>query len=111
MDINKIIDQTRTLTIPFGDESLTITYRPNALNAHLEREEIQLREQGFSFSIAAFQLAKVVTAWDLTRDGEPVEPTQDEFESLGVAICQVIQAAILRDVFSGAAVTGGGTDA
>lgn len=77
-EISKMVRTHAELTIPFGDESISLTYDPSRFNADTERLELEFIRRGERLGAQAYILSTVITSWDLTQDGEPYPIT---FES------------------------------
>ena len=89
----------RTLKVAFGDDSLTLTYRPSAFNAVQEERELAMREKGQHLKSQASSLAEIVTSWDLVDDdGKAVPIAEDVVATLGLDVVSKLTRAILADL-------------
>src|SRR5262245_45903726 len=85
----------RTLRIPFGDDQLTITYTPSAVNAVQEARELAEREQGRHLLAQARSLAESIISWDVVDEhGETLPVTEEVLCALGLAITSKLTRAI-----------------
>jgi hypothetical protein len=90
---------TKQVAVPFGDESLNVTYNPGAVTPLLEAREIEYREKGMALSGVAAFLDVIISGWDLTDDkGKPIAPTKAVFESFGMDVLMALTKAIQTDL-------------
>lgn len=89
----------RTLSVSFGDDSLTLTYRPSGVNAAQEARELEERAKGEHLKAQAKSLAEIITSWDvLGEDGKSVAPTAEVIGGLGLEVTTRLMRAILADL-------------
>ena len=89
----------RTLKIEFGDDALSVTYRPSAFNVKQEARENEEKGRGEHIAAQARSLAEIIASWDLLgEDGKPVPPTAEVIGSLGLDVTSKITRAILDDL-------------
>lgn len=62
-----------TVTIPIGDETLTVVYDPNKVNAASEEVFRVARLRG-TITAMARNLINVIVEWDVVLNGEPIAP-------------------------------------
>jgi len=97
--LSALVADRRTLTVPFGDDALTLTYRPSAVNATQEARELAERAKGEHLKAQANSLAEIVTSWDVTDDdGKPLAPTAEVIGGLGLEVATRLMRAILADL-------------
>lgn len=89
----------RTVTVPFGDESLTLVYHPSAINAVQEARELEDREKGQHLLAQARSLAEIIASWDLQDDeGKRVPVSEEVLAQLGLDVTGALTRAILDDL-------------
>lgn len=89
----------RTIKVPFGDDTLTLTYRPSAINAVQEARELEDREKGLHLLSQARSLAEIISSWDLQDDdGQPVPVEPEVLGQLGLDVTSALTRAILDDL-------------
>ena len=106
ISFNNIVENSRTVSIGFGDGALSVTYKPTSLSpAHLQKinKELNKGEETDPYAVA-IMFCSVVTAWNLEgpvgedEDGQPVieagKPVPVEAEYVAWLPTQVIQYII-----------------
>jgi hypothetical protein len=89
----------RTVRVPFGDDALTVTYRPSAINAVQESRELEDREKGRHLLAQAKSLAEIIVSWDLVDDdGQAVPVGEDVVATLGLDVVSKLTRGILEDL-------------
>lgn len=89
----------RTVRVAFGDDTLTLTYRPSAVNAVQEARELEEREKGQHLFAQARSLAEIVESWDVVDEkGTPLPPTVLTMQTLGLDVTSKLTRAILDDL-------------
>lgn len=89
----------RTVKVPFGDDTLSLTYRPSAVNAKQEARELEEREKGQHLMAQARSLAEIVESWDVTDDkGTPLPVSAEVLAGLGLDVTSKLTRAILDDL-------------
>jgi len=97
--LSALVSDRRTLTVPFGDDSLSLTYRPSSVNATQEARELAERAKGEHLKAQATSLAEIITSWDvLGDDGKPLAPTAEVIGGLGLEVTTRLMRAILADL-------------
>jgi len=89
----------RTLSVPFGGDSLTLTYRPSAVNAAQEARELEERAKGERHD----EFWKFLGPYGWSRgymgeDGKPVPPSAEVIGGLGLEVTTRLMRAILADL-------------
>lgn len=88
----------RTIKVAFGDDFLSVIYKPSAINARQEARENEERAEGKHILSAARSLAEIIHGWDLVDDaGKPVPPSEDVLSSLGLDVLQTLTREIIAD--------------
>lgn len=89
----------RTISVSFGDDSLTLTYRPSSVNAVQEEREIAERARGQHLYSMAKSLAEIVESWDLLDEKDkPLPVTMEILMPLGMDVLRTITRAITEDL-------------
>lgn len=97
--VSALTADRRTLKVAFGDDALSITYKPSAVNAVQEARELEEREKGQHLMAQARSLAEIVTSWDLQDDdGKPLPVTADVIAPIGLDFTAKLTRAILDDL-------------
>lgn len=99
ISLSALTADRRTVTIPFGDDVLTVVYRPSAINAIQEARELEDREKGQVLRSQARSLAEVIASWDVVdEEGQPLPVSEDVLAALGIDVASKINRAILDDL-------------
>lgn len=86
--------RVRTVEIAVTDtESITVTYKPDALNKKLQAAIAAAANE----DAAAVLMVNLLTAWDLTKDGEPYAINVENLEDLGLPLLVTIAAIVQED--------------
>jgi len=89
----------RTIVVQFGEDSLSLTYRPSAFNAVQEERELEQRAKGQHLKSQASSLAEIITAWDLVDDdGKPLPVSEAVIATLGLDVVSRLTRAVLDDL-------------
>lgn len=89
----------RTIKVPFGEDTLTLTYKPSAINAVQEARELEDREKGLHLMAQARSLAEIIVSWDLQDDdGAAVPVSAEVLSQLGLDVTSALTRAILDDL-------------
>lgn len=87
------------LDVEYGPASLVVFYRPVEVDDQTHAALVGMHAAGELGPFYA-ELERLVVAWDLTADGQPVPTDAAGFRRAGVGICGKIINAILADVSS-----------
>ena len=99
ISLSALTADRRTVRVPFGDDTLTLTYRPSAVNAKQEARELEEREKGQHLMAQARSLAEIVESWDvLGDDGQPLPVSAEVLAGLGLDVTSKLTRAILDDL-------------
>lgn len=97
--LSAITADRRTVKVPFGDDSLSLTYRPSAINAVQEARELEEREKGRHLQAQATSLAEIITSWDILDDeGQPLPVSEEVIATFGLDVVSKVTRAILDDL-------------
>lgn len=98
--VSALTADRRTVKISFGEDSLTVTYRPSAVNAIQEARELEDREKGQVLMSQARSLAEIIVSWDLMPDEgkDPLPITAEVIAPLGLDFTAKVTRAILDDL-------------
>lgn len=89
----------RHITIPFGDDTMALSYRPSAVNAVQEARELEERAAGRHLMAQARSLAEIIISWDvLDDDGQALPVSAEVVAQLGLDVVSKITRAILGDL-------------
>ena len=112
ISFSNIVENSRTVSIPFGDDALSITYKPAALSpAHMSKMQNELDKGDDTDPFAvAHMFCSLVTGWDLlgpigedangkplVAAGKPVPCEVDYAAWLPSAVTQFIITEIAED--------------
>lgn len=89
----------RTITVPVGDQVVTIAYRPGGITPETEeRLEALGREQRIGASLIAL-LKDTLVSWDITDDkGKPLPVTEASLRQLPLRLLGDLVRAITEDM-------------
>jgi hypothetical protein len=91
MELRNIVTNTASATVYMFGESLNFKYRP----ALLTTEAIgRLENMNDAQEIGKFYV-ELITSWDLTQAGEPVEITAEVFASLPMSLLRDMSKAMM----------------
>lgn len=97
--LSQLIADRRTVKVPFGDDALTLTYKPSAVNAVQESRELEDREKGQILRSQARSLAEVIESWDIVgEDGKTLPVSEEVLSALGIDVTSKINRAIIEDL-------------
>lgn len=89
----------RTVRVAFGEDVLSVTYRPSAVNAVQEARELEDRAAGRHLAAQANSLAEIISGWDLVDDdGQPLPPSAEVLAGLGLDVTARLTREILADL-------------
>jgi hypothetical protein len=89
----------RSIRVAFGDDSLSLDYRPSSINAVQEARELEDREKGRHLLAQARSLTEIVVSWDLQDDNGAAVPVSEEvIQTFGLDVVSKITRAILDDL-------------
>jgi hypothetical protein len=99
IQLSALTADRRTINVAFGEESLTLTYRPSSVNAVQEARELEERAAGKHLLAQARSLAEIIVGWDATDDdGQPVAPTVELISTFGLDTVSKLTRAVLDDL-------------
>lgn len=97
--LSSLTADRRTVRVPFGEDALTLTYKPSAVNAVQEARELEEREKGQHLLAQARSLAELIVSWDVVDEkGKPLPVSEEILGSLGLDVAARLQRAILEDL-------------
>jgi hypothetical protein len=99
ISLSALTADRRTVKVPFGDDTLTLVYKPSAVNAVQEARELEDRAEGRHLLSQARSLAEIVISWDVEDDsGQALPVSEDVLGALGLDVTSKITRAILDDL-------------
>lgn len=99
ISISSLAANRRTVKVDFSGETLSITYRPSAVNAVQEARELEERTAGKHVLSMASSLAEIIETWDLVDDAGKVAPVSVELLStFGLDVLQKMTREIIGDL-------------
>lgn len=94
-----LIADTRTLSIPVGDDTLTVTYRPSGLTPATEGKLHELASAERAGGMLVTFLLDMLTGWDLLgEDGAPLPITDEVLSRLPLTFLARLVEALSGDV-------------
>lgn len=97
--LSSLSTDRRTLKVPFGDDTLTLTYKPSAINAVQEAREIADKAAGKVVLSQARSLVESLLSWDLLDDdGEPLPLNEEIMGGLGLDVTNKLYSALIDDL-------------
>lgn len=93
MELKKAL-QEKTIEVPFGDETLTVTYRPEALTPAMLVAMDEAKTTKQQMDVVAGLLAEMVASWDLTVGGEPYPLEKDALLQLPLGFLNTVFQAL-----------------
>ncbi len=108
--LSDLMRDTRTMTLPVGDDVLTVTYRPSGITPETEERLAKLgQDQRLGASMIAL-LTETLTGWDLVDDkGKPLPITEAQLRKLPMRLLGDLVRAMTEDMRPNA--SSGGTSA
>ena len=111
--ITHLVRDRRTVTVPVGDESLTVTYRPSGFTPETEARLRQYADDQRGGAALVALLADCLVEWDLLdENGKPLPINAKTLSSLPTLfLSQVVQAVTedMRPNVMSAGVSGAGS--
>lgn len=98
MKLKAYTERIHQITVPFGDETLNLSYFPN----HVKLTDLLEPEQATPLQLAD-NLSMMIAAWDLEDEGTPVATTAEALAALPVTFLVGVQRAINEDMKPGEA--------
>jgi hypothetical protein len=85
------------LTTTYKSISITFEYHPDRVGMNLQRAIASVTRPPYDMGPICDELALVLSAWDLTRNGEPIPTTAEGLCSLPMGISSAIGREIMED--------------
>lgn len=99
ISLSALTADRRTVKVPFGDDTLTLVYKPSAVNVVQEARELEDRAKGLHLLSQARSLAEIVISWDVQDDAGQVLPvSEDVLGAMGLDVTSKLTRAILDDL-------------
>lgn len=98
ISITALAANRKTLKIDFDGETLTLTYRPSAINAAQEDREITDKSSGHHVLSIIRSLVETIERWDLVDEaGQTLPISEESLRPLGIDVLNRISTEIIRD--------------
>lgn len=99
VSIAHLVQDRRTITVPVGDESLTITYRPGGFTPETEARLRQYADDQRGGAALVALLADCLVEWDLVDEkGKPLPINAKTLSGLPVLFLTQLAQAITEDM-------------
>src|SRR5262245_51173415 len=95
--LDELEDGLARLTASYRNLTITFEYFPERVGMNLQRAIAAVTRPPHDMGPIADELARIISAWDLTRHGAPIEITPEGVGSLGMGISSAIGGAIMED--------------
>lgn len=97
--LSGLLNDQHTLSVPYGEHTLSVTYKPSVYNASWSRTLRARSEELTAVEGLAETLAAALIAWDVQDDaGQPVPCTAEVLGSLGLGVLKALDDAITSDL-------------
>lgn len=97
LDLASLKNRCAELPVEYAGETILVYYRPVDVTGEAQKALVQLGIDGRIEPVYA-QLQRILIAWDLTINRQPVPLTPEGFVQVGLGIVQLIYGSIIRDV-------------
>lgn len=97
MDLKKVAERTKSLTIPIDDDALHVEYRQHAILTRDTLETEQTPEEMVAM------MSRAIAGWDLTDGGVPVETTPEGLMGVPFDLVVAVMRGITKDINPGEA--------
>jgi len=99
VSITHLVRDRRTVTVPVGDESLTVTYRPGGFTPETEARLRQYADDQRGGAALVALLADCLVEWDLLDEaGKPLPINAKALSSLPTLFLSQVVQAISEDM-------------
>lgn len=97
--LTDLIAARKTISVPFGESALKVSYRPNVVTPRLQKAISQAqREQDIDAGLLA-PMSELIHSWDLTSDsGETIETTREALADVPAQVLLAVINAIGEDM-------------
>jgi hypothetical protein len=97
MKLSQVLADRSSVTVPFGEHSLKVTYKPHVYTPKFQ-SEADRAAQGEDTDRLSAMLSPLLDSWDLTDDdGKMITLDVASLRSLPIKILSDVLLAILRD--------------
>jgi hypothetical protein len=98
MELKHILSgQTRDTKVEWEGEVVGITFDPAKYTPHLEAQVMALGESEGSRALVPF-ITELLTAWDITEDGQPFPVSDDAVASLPLGFLVTVIRKVAEDL-------------
>lgn len=99
MQLAQLLGEQRTVTIPFGDESLNVVYSPDQFTPELEERYMSMVQTQRSGMALAQIICGLVKKWDLIDNSNNVYPLDVEtLSKMPVTFLNAVVDAVNNDI-------------
>lgn len=95
--LDDLEDGRARLSAAYKNLTVQFDYYPDRIGMNLQRSIAAVTRPPHDMGPIADELASVISAWDLTRKGEPIPITSEGVGSIGMGISSAIGRAIMED--------------
>lgn len=109
--LTALVNDLATVSVPFGDSALRVTYRPNAITPKFQKAVARAQRDEDLDAALLWPTSELLHSWDLTHDdGTPVPTTPDALADLPVRVILAILSAIGADMAPNPTKVGGSSN-
>lgn len=95
--LDELEADTAKLSATYQNLTVTFTYHPARVGMNLQRAIASVTRPPYDMGPIADELASVIEAWDLTRNGESIPITGEGIGSLPMGIASAIGQQVMED--------------
>ena len=95
-NLDKLTDAIASVDVEYGDQTLNVIYKPNAVTTEFA-DEMQKAEKKGDINAFARGASQLVVDWDLTTNGKNVKPSYDFLRTLPLTFLGAIFGAIMDE--------------
>lgn len=97
--LSALVADNATVSVPFGDEVVTVRYRPSVITPGFQRAIAEAQARNDFDGAVCWPLSALIVGWDLQADdGATVPTTPESMAAIPGQVLNVILAAIREDL-------------
>lgn len=96
-DLSVMLGKVRTCQVSYFEDQFAVSYRPSEITSETEREDAE-RQAASEPHVLADRLAKVIVAWDLAENEQPIPITQEYMRTLPSPLLAAIRSGVMEDM-------------